>query len=248
MPPLLKLTWLEIKIFAREPLGLFGTIAIPVLSFVVIGRLLGRGFALSSARAGRFVAVDLPVFAAFLIAIGAILSLITIVSIYREAGILKRLRATPLGAHTILTAHVLVKLTMTAVTTVILVAAGKRYYPVQIDVPVLKFGAALLFTTISIISLGFLIASVVPTARFAQPLATMLLYPLVGISGLFVPVAALPPALQIVARLSPFTYAASLLRGMWVGDAWSAHVGDVAALLLFFAVCSALSVRVFRWE
>jgi ABC-2 type transport system permease protein len=35
---LLKLTWIEIKIFMREPLGAFGTIGIPVLVFVVAGR------------------------------------------------------------------------------------------------------------------------------------------------------------------------------------------------------------------
>ncbi len=32
-----KLTWIEIKIFLREPLGAFGTIGIPVLIFVVVG-------------------------------------------------------------------------------------------------------------------------------------------------------------------------------------------------------------------
>ena len=31
---LLKLTWIEIKIFLREPLGAIGTIGIPVLVFV----------------------------------------------------------------------------------------------------------------------------------------------------------------------------------------------------------------------
>jgi ABC-2 type transport system permease protein len=50
----------------------------------------------------------LPVLAAVLIAISAVLSLVNIISIYREGGILKRLRATPLRPQTILTAHVLV--------------------------------------------------------------------------------------------------------------------------------------------
>ena len=39
---LLKLTWLEIKIFVREPLGLIGTVGIPVVVFVVFGRMFGR--------------------------------------------------------------------------------------------------------------------------------------------------------------------------------------------------------------
>ena len=38
-----RLTWLEIKIFVREPLGVIGTVGIPVLIFVVLGRVLGPG-------------------------------------------------------------------------------------------------------------------------------------------------------------------------------------------------------------
>ena len=36
-----RLTWLEIKIFVREPLGVIGTVGMPVLVFVVLGRVLG---------------------------------------------------------------------------------------------------------------------------------------------------------------------------------------------------------------
>jgi hypothetical protein len=40
-----KVTWIELKIFLREPLGAFGTIVIPVLVFIVAGRIVGRGLA-----------------------------------------------------------------------------------------------------------------------------------------------------------------------------------------------------------
>jgi ABC-2 type transport system permease protein len=192
--------------------------------------------------------VDLPVFASLLIAISAVLSLVTIISIYREGGILKRLRATPLRPQTILTAQVLVKLTLTAATLALMVLAGKRYYPVSVHVPLLSFTIALLISTWSILSIGFLIASIVPTARFAQPIGAVILYPMIAFSGLFVPVASLPPVLHAVARVLPLTYAVPLLQGIWNGDAWLAHVGDVAALVMVFVVCVALSAKVFRWE
>ena len=163
--------------------------------------------------------------ASVLIAIGAVLSLVTIISIYREGGILKRLRATPLRPQTILTAHVIVKLLLTAATLVLMVLAGKRYYPVGIHVPLLGFTMALLISTWSILSIGFLIASIVPTARFAQPIGAVIMYPMLAVSGLFVPVESLPPAAHAVARVVPLTYAVSLLEGIWKGDAWSAHVG-----------------------
>ena len=176
-----KLTWLELKIFMREPLGAFGSILFPVLVFVVAGRLLGGRATPSSISAAGFVRVGLPVLASVLIALSGVLSLVTIIAIYREGGILKRLRATPLRPQTILTAHVLVKLALTLVTLTLLVLAGKRYYPVNVSVPIFGFAIALLISTCSILSIGFVIASIVPTARFAQPIGAAILYPMSGL-------------------------------------------------------------------
>ena len=248
MRGLLTLTWLEIKIFVREPLGVIGTVGIPVLMFVVLGRVFGRPSAATARAAPELVTTDLPVLAAILIALSAVLSLITIIAIYREGGILKRLRATPLRSQTILIAHVIVKLLFTALTLVAMLLAGWRYYPANIDAPFVSFAVALLFSTFSIISIGFVIASVVPTARFAQPVGTLILYPMLGVSGLFVPIAALPPPAQAVARIMPLTYVVSLLRGIWRGEGWTSHLGDVAALVLVFLICTVVSARVFRWE
>ena len=241
------LTWLEIKIFVREPLGVFATIGIPVLVLVVMGRVIGsRPPAVLAAN--TLVRVGLPVFVCIMIAINAVLSLVTIISIYREGGILKRLRATPLRPQTILGAHVIVKLLLTAATLILMMLAGKRFYPVDVNVPVISFTIALLVTTVSILSIGFLIASLVPTARFAQPVGAFILYPMIAVSGLFVPIASLPPMLQTAARVMPLTYAVSLLEGIWRGDAWSAHAGDLLALAIVFVVCTALSAKMFRWE
>jgi ABC-2 type transport system permease protein len=243
-----KLTWIEIKIFLREPLGAIGTIGIPVLVFLVVGRMVGRRTALTSPATSNFIGVGLPVLASVLILIGAVLSLVTIISIYREGGILKRLRATPLRPETILTAHVMVKLLLSAATLVLMVAAGKRYYPVGIHAPLVGFTMALLISTCSILSIGFLIASLVPTARFAQPIGAIIMYPMMAVSGLFAPVESLPPAAQAVAKVLPLTYAVSLLEGIWKGDAWWAHARDLTALAVTFIVCTAVSAKVFRWE
>ena len=245
---LAKLTWIEIKVFMREPMGAFGTIGVPVLLYLVLGHFIPSKPGSSSFAAAGYSAVHLPVFIAIFIAINTVLSLVTIVSIYREGGILKRLRATPLRPQTILSAHVIVKLLLTAATLALMFLAGKRYAGFGAPVHLASFTLALLVTTLSILSIGFLIASIVPTARFAQPIGAVILYPMVGISGLFVPIVMFPPALQTVARLNPFTYSVNLLQGIWMGDSWFAHSGDLAALALVFLVCTALSARFFRWE
>ena len=242
-----KLTWIEIKIFMREPLGAIGTVVVPVVVFLVLGRIFGRGRP-AAAPTNSFVHVSLPVLASLLIAVSAVLSLVTIISVYREGGILKRLRATPLRPYTILTAHVLVKLLLTAATLLLMVLAGKRYYPPGVHAPLFSFTIALLISTCSILSIGFLIASIVPTARFAQPIGALIFYPMFGFSGLFTPVVSFPPLLRAVSQVLPLTYAVSLLQGIWNGEAWSAHLGDIAALALGFVLCTAISTKVFRWE
>ena len=244
---LVKLTWVEIKIFLREPMGAIGTIGIPVVAFLVIGRSLQKKAELTP-EVTSFVATGLPIFATILIALSNVLSLTAIISIYREGGILKRLKATPLRPQTILTTHVVVKLLLTAVTLLLLVAAGKSFYTAEVEVHPLSFAAAMLLTTVSLMSIGFVIASVVPTARFAQPIGSVILYPMLAFSGLFYPLEVLPEPLQTFANLLPLTHAVGLLQGIWTGGAWSHHWVQVAALVANFLVCTVVSGKIFRWE
>jgi ABC-2 type transport system permease protein len=175
-------------------------------------------------------------------------SLIAIIAIYREGGILKRLRATPLSPVTILSAQVAVKVTFALLSLGLLMLAGKRVFPGVMHVNLISFAAALLLSTLSILSLGFVLASIVPTARFAQPIGTAVLYPMLALSGLFFPIDRLPRALQIVALGLPTTHAVALMQGVWDGSGWGAHWMSAVALILIGAVFIAVSTKVFRWE
>src|ERR1700748_1542626 len=170
MRGLWKLTWIEIKVFMREPMGALGTIVFPVIIFLVVGRIVGRRMSPATLASSGFMRSGWPIIFSLLIVISAVLSLVTIISIYREGGILKRLRATPLRPQTILSAHVIVKLLFTAATLILMFLAGKRHFPPGAHVPWLSFTIALLLSTWSVLSIGFVIASIVPTARFAQPI------------------------------------------------------------------------------
>ncbi len=241
-----KLTWLETKIFTREPMGFVGTLVMPLVVFVVLGRMLGAGKRVAAPE------VELPfnpaILAAVLIAISAVQSLVAIISIYREGGILKRLRATPLSPVTIMGAQVVVKLVFTVISLTLLMLAGRRLFPGVMQVNVFSFTLAVLLGTFGILSLGFVLASLVPTARFAQPIGAAALYPMLFLSGLFFPVARLPRALQAIAYLLPTTHAVALLNGVWDGSGWSAHWVNAAALLVLFVAYTGLATRVFRWE
>ena len=241
-----KLSWVETKIFVREPMGFIGALLVPVVVFIVLGRAFG------AARPRATPQIDMPfnpaIVAAVLIAIGGVQSLVAIMAIYREGGILKRLRATPLSPVTILGAHVVVKLGFTVCSLALLVIAGKRLFPGVMQVNVFSFTMAVLLSTLGILSLGFVIASLVPTARFAQPIGAIVLYPMLAVSGLFLPLSRLPTPLRAAAYVLPTTHAVALLQGVWDGSGWGAHWVNAAALLALFLLYSALATRVFRWE
>lgn len=241
-----KLTWVETKVFTREPMGFVGTLVMPLIVFIVLGRIFAIGKPVTPEP------VDIPfnpaILAALLIAISAVQSLVAIISIYREGGILKRLRATPLSPVTIMGAQVAVKLVFTIVSLGLLMLAGKRMFPGVMQVNVFSFTAAVVLGTFSILSLGFVLASIVPTARFAQPIGAVALYPMVALSGLFYPLDRMSSVLRAIAYALPTTHAVALLEGVWNGSGWSAHWMNVAALFLLFFVYTALSSRIFRWE
>lgn len=243
-----KLTWVETKVYMREPLGVISALGVPVLVFLIFGRRFPDARSAQAMDATNAPTLNVPILAALFIAIGAALSLVAIITIYREGGILKRLRATPLSPLTILGAHVFVKLIFTVLGLALLVLAGRQFFPGAIDVNLWSFTLALLLGTLSILSLGFVISSIVPTARFAQPLGSVILYPMIAISGLFFPIDALPLGWRIFANLLPTTHAVGLMRGVWDGAGWGAHWGNVLGLVAVFVVCSAVSTKAFRWE
>src|SRR5258705_5746962 len=182
---LFRLTWLETKIFVREPLGFIATVVLPVVMLVFLGRSFGSAGA-QSAEARQLLGEIVPILVTLFISINAALSLVAVISIYREGGILRRLRATPLRPPVILGAHVLVKLLFTTLSLGAMALAGRRFYPVALDFHPLSYLLAVLLSTLAILSLGFVIASIVPTARFAQPIGSAFLYPMIAVSGLFV--------------------------------------------------------------
>lgn len=247
MRGLLKLTSLEIRIFVREPLGFVAAVGVPLAMFLILGRSVSMDADHSPGRT-QFLAQDLPLFVSIFISINAALSLIAVISIYREGGILKRLRATPLRPAVILGAHVLVKLVFTGISLVLMLLAGRRFYPLPLHAHVAGFALAVFVTTVAILCMGFVIASMVGTARFAQVIGSAIFYPMLAVSGMFVPLSSMPRPWALLGSTLPMSHAVALLRGAWVGADWLVLLPHLGALALTIAICLALTTRVFRWE
>ncbi|MCJ7622969.1 MAG: ABC transporter permease [Anaerolineaceae bacterium] len=247
MRALTKYTWTEIKLFLREPIGAFFTLLFPLMMLFLFGSIYGNTPSPYFNGYGS-VDVSVPAYTAMIIGTTGIMGLTITMSAYREKGILRRLRATPLRPQTILAAQVVVIFTMTMAGMLLLVLAGKLVYNMRFDGNPLSVALAFVLGSLSFFSLGFVLASVMPTARTAQVVGMAIFYPMLFLSGAGIPLELLPDGVRKVSNFLPLTHVVTLLRGLWIGDPWSQHITEVIVLASLLAVGVIISARTFRWE
>jgi ABC-2 type transport system permease protein len=103
---------------------------------------------------------------------------------------------------------------------------------------------SLLLSAAAFSALGAFVSVVVKEVFEAQTLANFIRFPMMFLGGVFVPVASMPPALQIIARALPLTYSVEALRAALVDSSPANGVLDLVALAAFTVVLFALAVRV----
>jgi ABC-2 type transport system permease protein len=97
-------------------------------------------------------------------------------------------------------------------------------------------------------SVGYVIAGSAPTARVAQVIGMAVLYPMIFMSGAAIPLELLPETVRTISDFLPLTYVVRLLRGLWIGEPWGSLLWETGVLFAVLVVCTALAVRLFRWE
>jgi ABC-2 type transport system permease protein len=244
---LLKLTWVETKLFLRDLAGTFFSLAFPLLLLVIYGSVYTNE---PNAFFGGHGILDfyVPAYFTIVIATNGLLALPVALASYREKGVLLRLRATPLRPQAILATEVMVNFLMTAAGTLLLIVVGFFVYHVNFLGNPLSMLAAFVLSCLSIFTLGFVIASLVPSARTAEFVSFAIYFPMLFLSGATFPVKIFPPALQQVVQFLPLTQVVNLLQGLWLGDSWSDLITPVIVLISIVVVGVIISARLFRWR
>lgn len=247
MRAFMKYTWTEIKLFLREPVGAFFTLAFPLMMLFLFGTIYGNE---PSPYFNGYGTVDIsvPAYTAMIIGTTGIMGLTITMSAYREKGILRRLRATPLRPQVILAAQVVVIFLMTVLGMVLLILAGKVVYGLRFDGNPFSIAVAFLLGSLSFFSLGFILAGVMPTARTGQVVGMAIFYPMLFLSGAGLPLEMLPDGVRKFSNFLPLTHVVTLLRGLWIGEPWSQHTTEVIVLLSLLVIGVFVSSKTFRWE
>jgi ABC-2 type transport system permease protein len=247
MKSLLKMTWMEAKLFLREPLGAFFTLAFPLMMLFLFGSIYGNE---PTPMFGGYGTVDIsvPAYTAMIIATSGLMSITITMAAYRENGVLRRLRTTPVSPLVVLAAQVIVVFAMTSLGMVLLIVAGKLVYHMRFEGNALSVLAGFVLCSLSFFGLGFILAGLMRTARTAQIVGMVLLYPMLFLSGAGFPRELLPEAIKKVSTFLPLTYVVNLLRGLWIGETWRQHASDAIVLAVLLVVGVLISIKTFRWE
>jgi len=168
---------------------------------------------------------------------------------YRKNGVLRRLRATPLGAGEFLVAQIISRLLVVSAVTVFVFAGTNAL----LDFPMHGSYAALALVffagAISLISLGLAVSARVRSEELADGLLNLMSWPMMILSGVWFSLEGTNVWAQRVADLLPLTHMVDAARRIMLDGAGVADVAfEVVVLLTTGLVLLVLSSRAFRWQ
>jgi len=242
-----KLTLAECKLYFRFPIAAFFTLALLPMVLLLLGAIFGNAPAEQFGGKG-FLDWAVPGFIALVIAISALMSLPMAMTNYRERGILRRYRATPVSPAAILGAQLVTQFAMTILGMLLLILIGKVLFNLRFEGNIANVLAAFTLGCMSFFAIGMVLAGVLPNTRVGTIIGNVLLQPMVYLSGVTIPKEVMSEGMQKAIRFNPLTHVVTLMQGMWRGDAWSLHQSEVVILGAILVVSGIVAVRVFRWE
>ena len=244
---MVNLTLLELKLFMRNYLNMFFLLIFPMLMLLLFGGIFGNE---PDAMFGGYGTVDIsvPAYAGLIISVTGLMSLPLTLSQYREKKILKRFKATPLSPVYVVISQISVHLVMTIAGMLLLFIAAKLVFNLQFVGRVLPVTAVFFLSTLSIFSLGFLVAAVAPNMRAATAIAYLIYFPMLFLTGATIPIELMPETMQKIAEVLPVTHVVKAMKAVWLGETAASVYPSLLILAGFMLVCLVLSLKFFRWE
>jgi ABC-2 type transport system permease protein len=250
------------KAFWRNPAAAFFTFAFPLMFLVIFTALLGGGEIViegTDLEQSTYYVVAMATF-------GVISACYTNVAISvcfnRDAGILKRIRGTPLPGRSYLSARVIHSMIVGALLVVITLAFGWAFYEGTwpTGVALLQFVVTFLVGALSFAALALALTAAIPNADAAPPIVNATILPLLFVSGIFIPLGDEAPAwIRFVGDVFPVKHFADAMRAAYLSQVSVSTPGgeihpfvfdwaDVAVVAGWGIVGLLLAARYFSWE
>ncbi len=166
----------------------------------------------------------------------------------REAGILKRLRSTPLPPATYIAAVLTSTLLVFTLQTIGLLALGTLVFGASAPANALGFAGAVVLGVACFAGLGVGAAALIRSAEGVSAVVNVIVLPMAFLSGSFGPRTELPPFLNAVADVLPLTYFLDIVNGVYLdGDSLFADPKALAIVTAWGVAGLVIALRRFSW-
>jgi ABC-2 type transport system permease protein len=168
--------------------------------------------------------------------------------IRREAGLLKRLRSTPLPPWAYITAVLLSTLMVFALQAVGLLVLGNFAFDASMPANSLGFAGAIVLGVACFAGLGLAAAALIRSAEGVSAVVNVIVLPMAFLSGAFGPTRKFPPFLQAIADVLPLTYFLDIVNGVYLGgESLFADPKALGVVAAWGIAGLAVALRRFSW-
>ena len=228
----------------RQRMLIITSLGIAVLSMLIFGGLLGQGVASKNIRTIDFLTPGML----GMLVMWANLAVGTQLVLWREMGITRRLAATPLRPITMIGAQVIARLALSLVQGIIVLVLAVMVFNVQIYGSLWLVALMFVLGALTMLAIGFAIASFVKKSEAAQPLILLISFPMMFLGGSYFPVNGVTGFMQTLVHALPLYYLNDALRQVINNGVGFAVIQTAALVLLAWIVASLLVTwRAFRW-
>jgi ABC-2 type transport system permease protein len=234
----------EQKLFWRSRELAFFTFLLPIIFLFLLGYAYGDE-EIDGIRGYNFLLAGMLGYGVAATSSGLAIILV----LRREAGTLKRLRATPLPPATYIAAALGSIIFVFVIEAVVLVALARIFFDVPVPDRLLSLMAAVLVGAASFAAIGVALTTVIRSGSGASAVINAVFLPMTFISGSFFSPESFPSALQAVAEVLPLKHFIVLVRDIVLeGDEIWSFPGELAVVGAWGIACTIVAARRFRWD
>jgi ABC-2 type transport system permease protein len=236
----------EARLFGRELGSLFWILLFPTILLLIIGLIPDYRTPEDDLGGQRVIDLYASVCVVLAMIMAAIMAMPPVLAGYRETGVLRRLRTTPMHPASILGAQVGLHAAAVLASIVLALGAARVVYDVPLPGALGWYAVCVVLATAAAFSIGAVVTAVSSSTRVVQTVGTIVFFPLMFTSGVWLPVQGMSGWVHDLVVATPLGASAEALNDSLVG-----HGPDAVDLLVmagWVAVLSAVAVRRFRWE
>lgn len=153
----------------------------------------------------------MPIIVAMGIALFSLSGLSQLFASYREKGVLRRMRTTPVKPAVMLGAQLLMATILSVVTMVVILAIGQIAFDVNLPRQVPAYLISYLLLALALFAIGLLDAAVAPSSKSASAIGSLVFFPLAFFAGLWLPGASMSDVLRTISHWPQLLHLAVLL-------------------------------------